>query len=566
MNTTIDAFLLNILSSSFVSIAREMGISLLRAAYSSIVREAKDASTGLLDRSGKVVAQAEYIPIHSNSLSSAFEIFAETFKLRDLSPEEGFLTNDPYSGGQHLHDIILFTPIFFKDELMGFSGSIAHHLDMGGGAPGPVAYATEIFQEGFRIPPLKVNLAKDLQGGNVEKLLAANVRVPEKVIGDFNAQIAACRTGERRLIEMAEKYGPDLVKEGMKAIQNYSERLVRKEISKFPDGIYTGEDYIDSDGISKKPIKIDASVIVDGSEITIDLSRGNKQVKGPINSPVASTISTGYVFLNGLWDQPIPVNEGCYRPIKFIIPEGTIFNPLFPAAVRARMTACYRLHSTLTKAFSKICPEKVIACSNSTTNSIGFGLSDKGEYEMFIELMGGGLGAAIDSDGEDAIGNFLSNTSNIPVEAVENELSMFQIERYELIRDSGGDGQYRGGLGVRRVYRILKDNVILSTYSDRFKFAPWGLFGGKDALRSSFTIIRDGKRIKLPSNSNTKLRKGDVLIAEMSGGGGYGSPKDRKEELIIKDLEEGKISLQKAERVYGVDTSNIARLDLTASE
>ena len=558
MNTPIDPYLLNILGSSFISIAREMGISLLRAAYSTIVREAKDASTALLDRNGKVVAQAEYIPMHMNSLSAAFEIFAETFELEKLTPEEAFLTNDPYSGGQHLHDIILFTPIFYNEELIGFSGSIAHHLDMGGGAPGPMASATEIFQEGFRIPPLKVNVPKDLQGGNIEKFLAANLRVPKKVIGDFNAQIAACRTGERRLKEMTEKYGLDLVKGGMKEVQNYSERLIRAEISKLPDGKYSGEDYIDSDGISARSIKIEVSVIVDGSEITIDLSRGNQQVKGPINSPIASTKSTAHIFLSGLWDEPIPVNEGSYRPVKFIIPEGTIFNPRFPAACRARMTSCYRLHSALTKTFSDVCPEKVIACSNSTTNSVAFGLSSKGKYEMFIEIIGGGLGAAGDSDGEDAIGQLVSNTGNIPIEAVENELSMFQIERYELIQDSGGDGQYRGGLGLRRAYRILKDNVILSTYSDRFKFAPWGLFGGEDARKSSFTIIRNGKKINLPANSNTKLKKGDLLIAEMSGGGGYGSPKERRKDLIIRDLREEKISSQKAQKVYGIDTTEMA--------
>ena len=554
MSTAIDPFLLNILGSSFTSIAREMGISLLRAAYSSIVREAKDASTALLDRNGKVVAQAEYIPMQMNSLSSAFEIFAETFELEKLSPEEGFLTNDPYSGGQHLHDVILFTPIFYRDELIGFSGSIAHHADMGGIAPGPVADATELFQEGIRIPPLKINLVKDLKGGNIEKLLAANVRVPKKVIGDFNAQIAACRTGERRLVEMTEKYGPDLVKMGMNEVQNYSERLIRKEISKLPDGIYSGEDYIDSDGISNRSIKIEVSVIVDGSEITVDLSKGNRQVKGPINSPVASAKSTAHIFLSGLWDQPIPVNEGSYRPVKFIIPEGTIFNPRFPAACRARMTSCYRLHSALTKTFSHVSAEKIIACSNSTTNIIAFGLSETNKYEVFIEVMGGGLGAAADGDGEDAIGQLLSNTGNIPVEAVENELSMFQIDRYELIQDSGGDGRYRGGLGLRRVYRILKADVILSTYSDRFKFAPWGLFGGEDARKSRFTLIRKGKKIKLPSNSNTKLRKGDLFIAETSGGGGYGSPKERKKDLIRRDIEEGKISLGKARKVYGVDT------------
>jgi N-methylhydantoinase B len=261
--------------------------------------------------------------------------------------------------------------------------------------------------------------------------------------------------------------------------------------------------------------------------------------------------------LGGLWDTPIPVNEGSYRPVKFIIPEGTIFNPIFPAACRARMTSCYRLHSALTKTFSNICPQKIIACSNSTTNTIAFGLLVGKKYEMFIEIIGGGLGAAAESDGEDAIGQLLSNTGNIPVEAVENELSVLQIERYELIKDSGGAGQFRGGLGLRRVYSILKDNVILSTYSDRFKFAPWGLFGGEDGSKSNFAINRNGKKINLRANSNIKLQKGDLFIAETSGGGGYGSPKQRRIDLIIKDLEEGKIGLQKVQKIYGVDTSKI---------
>jgi N-methylhydantoinase B len=557
MDKKIDPFSLNVLSSSFVSIAREMGINLLRSAYSSIVREAKDASTALLDRHGNVVAQAELIPMHMNSMSQAFKVFAEGFSLEGLEPDDAFVINDPYSGGQHLPDIFLFTPVFYKDELIAFCGSSAHHVDIGGSTPGPCVNATELFQEGFIIPPLKISLTRDLNGGIFEKLLAANVRVPKQVIGDFNSQVAAVKSGQIRLIELAEKYGADLVKQGMEEIQNYSERLIRKEISELPPGVYSGVDYLDSDGISKKPIPVEVTVIIEGSEITIDLSKSNKQVQGPINSPLASAKSTVHIYLAGLWSENIPLNEGCYRPIKFNIPKGTIFNPDFPASVRLRNLTVYRLFSALNRAFSKICPKKVVACGNSTLNFVGFGLPERGAYEVFLEIMGGGLGAGLDYDGGDAVGQLMSNCSNIPIEVMENDLSMVRIVNYQIVQDSGGDGQFRGGLGLRRTYEILKDNVLLSAYADRFKFTSWGLFGGSDAQNSSFTLVKKkGKRMKLPAYINKKLMKGDMFIAEMSGGGGYGLPKDRKVESVIRDVEEGKVSPQKAEEIYGVKVSS----------
>jgi N-methylhydantoinase B len=553
----IDAFSLNLLSSAFISIAREMGINLLRAAYSSMVREAKDASAALLDRDGNVIAQTTLIPMHMNSMSQAFKVFVRTYDFCDLGPDDAFIMNDPYSGGQHLPDIFLFCPVFYRDELVAFCGSSAHHVDVGGSTPGPCVTATELFQEGIRIPPLKINLLKDLQGGILEELLAANVRVPKQVIGDLNAQVASVRSGQRRMVEVFEKYGTDLVKEGMEEIQNYSERIIRKEISDLPDGVYTGEDYLDSDGISKRSIKIEVSVIVEGSEITIDLSKGNKQVRGPINSPVASTTSTVHIYLAGLWEQTVPQNEGCYRPVKFIIPEGTIFNPNFPAPVRLRNLTVYRLFSALNKAFSKVCPERIVACGNSSLNVVGFGLSEPGNYEVFLEVVGGGLGGGLDYDGADVTGQLMSNCSNIPVEVIENDLSIIRIMDYSMIQDSGGDGRYRGGLGLRRSYQVLKDNVLLSTYSDRFKFASWGLYGGMDAGNSSFTLIkRNGKTMRLPANVNKRLKKDDVFIAEFSGGGGYGAPRDRKPESITHDVEEGKISLEKARSVYGLELAS----------
>ncbi|MFX0198214.1 MAG: hydantoinase B/oxoprolinase family protein [Candidatus Hodarchaeota archaeon] len=546
----VDATSFNIISHAFLSITQEMGINLLKVAYSSIVREAKDTSVCLLDREGRVVAQAAYIPIHMNSLSSSFEYFASNFSLSDVRPGEAFITNDPYSMGQHLNDIILFLPIFYKDNVIGFSGNISHHLDIGGGAPGPFAGATEIYQEGIRFPPVKINVEKDLNGGLIEKILAANVR-SHKVLGDFHAQIAAVRTGEKRLIELAEKYGVDLVLACMDEIQNYSEKIVRNEISKVPDGEYEGEDYIDAGNRGDKPVRVHVIVRISGSNVTVDLSKTDDQVGRPSNSPLASTQSAVYTFFIDLFGRDVPANDGCYRPVHIIARKGSLLDPIFPAPLRARMEACYRVFTALKRAFSKALPQRVVASGLDSCNSVGFGYRTEDKYEIYLEIIEGGNGAGCNNDGASGISQLLVNIANIPIELLENNHDFVRVLSYELIQDSGGAGKYRGGLGIRKSYEILSDDVLLLTNGGRFKYRPWGICGGKSGDKTSYTIIRNGKRIKLPGLNTLTLKKGDVFVAETAGGGGYGNPKERDRKLVDRDLLEENISLENAKEVYG---------------
>jgi len=546
----IDPTSFNIINHAFLSIAKEMGINLIKAAYSSVVREAKDTSVCLLDKKGKIVAQAAHIPIHMNSLSSSFDYFASNFSLSDVKPGEAFITNDPYSMGQHLNDMILFLPIFYKDNIVGFSGSIAHHLDIGGGAPGPFASATEIYQEGIRFPPMKVSVERDLNGGMFEKIFSANVR-SHQVIGDFHAQIVAIRTGERRLIKLIEKHGEDLVLACMDEIQNYTEKIVRSEISKVPDGEYEGEDYVDAGNRGDKPIRVHVIARVDGSNVTVDLSKTDDQVMGPLNNPLASTESAVYTFFINLFARNISVNDGCYRPINIITRKGSLLDPIFPAALRSRMSASYRGFTALKRAFSKALPESVAASGNASTNSVGFGYRTKDNYEVHLEFIEGGNGAGCNNDGASGITQALTNIANTPIELFEINHDFVRVLSYELIQDSGGAGKYRGGLGIRKTYEILKDGVSLLTNGDRFKCRPWGIGGGKSGSKTSYTITRNGKRIRLPGLNTLTLKKGDVFIAESAGGGGYGNPKERDRELVKRDLIEEKISLEKANKVYG---------------
>ncbi|MFC5738786.1 hydantoinase B/oxoprolinase family protein [Sinirhodobacter huangdaonensis] len=544
----------NIISNGLHGIAQEMGEKLVRSAYSTIIREARDCSTSFLDRNGRIIAQAQFCPIHMNSFGKVFEAFANKFDLSTIQPDEGLITNDPYSGAQHLNDIILFTPVFYRGKLVAFSASLGHHIDTGGGAAGPNASANDIFSEGLRIPLSRFNVHRDLGDGLLEQFIRINVRPPDEVMGDIYAQFAANRTGEGRFIEMLERFGEETVLAGAAELQDYSERLAREAISAIPDGIYQAEDFVDDNGFSPDPLRVAVKITVDGDSLELDFEGSAPQTKGIINSPLAATISAAYgaigILLGG---GRIPVNDGLYRPIRAInVPYGSFLNPSEPRAVRARNNACHRVYNVIMLAMSEVVPNQVLASGHDTTNAIGMGHMSPEGYRVYMEVVGGGWGASAGADGADVVDGYVGNCSNVPVESLETDYPFMRIEEYTLRRGSAGAGERRGGLGARRVYRILADGVTFNSYSDRFKIAPWGLFEGESGEQSRFMVERDGAFLSLPSKGNTELLKGDRLIIETAGGGGFGDPKKRDRDLLRREIAQGLLTTDDAARVYGM--------------
>jgi N-methylhydantoinase B len=554
MARNVDQVTFNIISHGLHAIAQEMGEKLVRSAYSTIIREARDCSASLLDHRGRVLAQAQFCPIHMNSFGLVFDAFARRYDLSKIKPGEGLITNDPYSGGQHLNDFLLFTPIFHEGRLVAFSASLGHHIDTGGGAAGPNARALDVFTEGLRIPLLKFDLEKDLGEGMLEQFVRINVRPPDLVMGDVYAQLAANRTGETRFLEMLERFGEETVLEAADELQDNSERQMREAISAVPDGIYEGEDFVDDNGFTADSLRVKVRIEIAGDTMTVDLAGSAQQTKGMINSPLAATISSVYgamaMLLGG---ETIAVNDGLYRPIDVHVPLGSFLNPDKPMAVRARNNACHRIYNAIMLAMVPVLPLSVITSGHDTTNSINMGHMGKDNYRVYTEVVGGGWGASVTADGADVVDSYVGNCANVPVESLERDFPFMTVDEYALRRGSSGAGARRGGLGVRRVYRILDDEVTFNCYSDRFRIAPWGLFGGHPGQPSRFSVERRGEVIELDSKVNYPLQKGDRLIIEIAGGGGYGDPRQRNRESVLRDLEESLITPEEARDVYGLE-------------
>lgn len=552
---SIDVVTLNILSQALTSITEEMGLNLRRAAYSTIIREAMDYSTALLDIDGNLVAQSVRIPIHLLSMAMALRGCFQKHPPATIGPDDILITNDPYAGAQHLPDIFIFKPVYYQGQLIAFTGTTGHHLDVGGGGVGSMnASATDIYQEGFRIPSVKVSISRDLNGGLFEQIFAANIRDPYQTIGDLYAQLAANRTGEERLNELVQKYGLEIVWDGMAEVLNYAERRSREEITKVPDGAYKGFDYMDSDVFDDVPLRIEVTVYVQGDQIVVDFEGTVSQAKGPVNAPFTATVSAAQTAVKSvLTDQTVPPNSGCFRPIEVRAPYGSLLNPKPPAPVRARVNTACRAFTAVMRAFAQVIPERVISSGFETTTAIHFALLRDGRYHLFTEPLRAGYGASDRNDGVDMVSTSMSNCANTPVEAAEISTPFLRLQRYDLIQDSGGAGRHRGGFGARREYEILEDGVEFTCFADRHKLRPWGIFGGQEGTTGRLIVRRNDEEIRLQPLDRFELRKDDVLVAETGGGGGYGNPRERDRELVRRDLREERISRKTALEVYGLE-------------
>jgi N-methylhydantoinase B len=544
MTVVLDPVEYAILSQSLIAAAREMGVKLIRSAYSTILREARDGSAALLDAQGGTVAQAELIPMQLGSIGRIFQPCAAMFPNDTLEEGDFLVINDPYSGGQHLQDVFFFHPIFHEGVVIGFAASVAHHLDLGGGSPGLNPYAVDLYAEGLIIPPMKINTARDWNGGGFQRLLRANVRVPQQTMGDFDAQIAANAVGVLRVQDLVRRYGLDKVTATMAALQDYSETRMRAAIRTVPDGTYHGEAMIDDDGLGSGPLPIKAAVTVHGDSIDVDFTGTAPQVGINLNAPFASVISAAVSCLKAALTSPdIPFNDGSLRPITVFAPKGCLLNPNHPAPVRARMISVSRAWNAVMQAISQAAPDRVIASGYDTTTSFCLSHLGAAGWSVYLEIFGGGYGAGLGNDGCDAVDNPLSNCSNTPVEAADQDFPFFRVLHYGLRADSGGVGAHRGGAGFERGYEILTDGVRLAIYSDRFTLAAAGIFGGGPGATGSCTVVRGAERITVKSKDALELKRGDRVLLRLGGGGGYGDPSARPPGLIERDREDGIISL-----------------------
>jgi N-methylhydantoinase B len=544
LQSNFDIVTLNVLINAFHAVAEEMGINLLRSARSTIIREARDCSCALLDAQGRIVAEAEHIPVQMSSLSLPMRACLAKHKF--IRPGEVFLTNDPFIGGQHLQDITIFTPIFHENELIGFSGSIAHHVDIGGGAAGLTFDAKEFYEEGLRFTAMKLNVKRDFEkNGNFHDIVHGNFRSPEITWGDIQAQLAANEVGRRRILELAQRYGAQELVRYMSGAMEYSERMMRAAIAGIPDGVYEAEDAIDDGVFQKEPIPIRVKLIVDRDSMTVDFTGTAPQVEEFLNVPLGSTYSSAYSSIKMALTagrETIPANDGCYRPISLKVPYGSLLNPRPPAAVRARMCGAYRLFDAILMALQRALPDRVPALGYHANTTSGVSQFKDGKFSIFIEDIGGGWGGNPLRNGADMLDAPLSNCIITPIEAVELDYPFLMLKRYELLPDTGGAGKHRGGLGSNREYEVLEDGAEFFGYSDRHRFAPPGAAGGEPGSRGAFRVLRNNEEIILPSKTRFKLRKGDIVRVVAGGGGGFGPACERTPAEVLNDLADGKIT------------------------
>ncbi len=547
----IDPVTLEILKGSLVAITDEMGIALMKAAYSPNIKTRKDHTCSLFDHRQEMVAQTAHQIGHLGAFPYILKAVMKEHRPEEMRPGDQIVVNDPYRGGTHLPDIIMIAPIFHQGKLWGYVANLAHHSDVGGMAPGSMpGTATEIYQEGIRIPAVKLFREGVLQE-ELLKTILANVRTPEERKGDLAAQVAANNLGARRVQELIDRYGFDELHAYSAALIDYTERRMRSEIARIPDGVYVGVDYLDDDGITDDPIKIAVRLEKRGDEITFDFSETDPQRRGPTNCTEYQAMSLVMYTLRCLTDWDIPQNEGAYRPLKLVIPKGRALNARFPAACAAGWEISRRIIDVVSRALAQAMPQRVPAGSNGAMNQFAWGGTnpETGEPFAYYETNGGGFGARPMKDGMDGV-HSVSNTLNTPIEELELFYPVF-VERYALREGSEGAGRYRGGLGITREIRFLAD-VTLSIISDREKFHPWAVAGGQEAKGSDFHVLsEEGKRL-LRTKTITRLRAGEILSINTAGGGGYGDPRERDPEAVARDVADGKVSPERARGVYRV--------------
>lgn len=546
-----DPITFEVVKNGLLSLADEMAITIVRTAHAQMIRDSMDFATAVCDREGRVVAQGIGIPGMVGAIPDALRAVIEAFRDR-IEPEDVYVLNDPDLGGMHLPDVFVFRPAFWQDRLIGYTGVVAHHQDVGGRVPGGNAVdSTEIFQEGLQLPPLKLYAAGGLQEG-VLAVWLRNVRLPDIVEGDIRAQIAACKVGERGLERLAERHGVDGLQELFDEILDYTESRVRADIEAMRDGEYHFVDHIDDDGFGSGPIRIEVRLVVSGSEVLVDFEGTSPQVTGALNGTLSFARSNVYVALRCVTSHDIPANEGFTRPIRVRVPSGSILNPVRPAPRAARGLTGYRAIDALFGALAGAVPERVPAAGEggATMVTIG-GLLEGRRPFVCVDTYCGGWGARADRDGVDGTSHVGTNVANVPVEEIELRQPL-RVERYGFVPDTAGPGRYRGCLSLVRDLRLLAERATLQIRSDRRRFLPYGLDGGGSGSPSTNVRNPDREAEVLPTKVTTELRAGDVIRHVTAGGGGTGDPLTRDPATVAEEVADGITSPERARQAYGV--------------
>ena len=551
----LDPIRLEIIANGLRSIADECFVALMRSSYSTNIKERKDHSIAIMDKNGRLVVQAALtLPIHIASMGGLMKCVLEKYG-EDIHEGDIFIANDPHTaGGTHLPDINYAMPIFIEGEMVAFVCNIAHHADIGGMVPGSMAGGmSEIYQEGLRIPVIRL-FDKGVLQTDIMDILMLNVRVPEERRGDHNAQIASCRLGVRRFMEVVDVHSLPSVLSAFDEIISRTAMRMRAAITEIPDGVYTFNDFMDADGINTYDIPICLTLTVKGDRIYLDFDGTSPQVKGNINTTMnAVQASVNYALIAAL-DSEMPSNQGVLDVVDINCAPGTLLNCVFPAPVAARAHACQRVIDVVLGALSKALPENVIAAANgANTTAVFSGIDPRtNKPYLYFETLGGGMGARATKDGKDGVQVGITNTSNLPVESIEQEYPL-RVEEYSFVENSGGAGKYRGGMGLRRVLMPVDHECVFNGAGERFRYQPWGLFGGLAGGSGQFTIWdADGERRLDDKPNEVEVVPGTRITVETPGAGGYGAPSERAAEALQIDQKSGKYSAAFIEQHYSI--------------
>ncbi len=548
----VDPITFAVIKSGLDSIADDMAYTVVRIARSEIVKDVMDFSAAICAADGQMVAQAKTIAQHLGAIPEAMESVL-SFYGDDLNEGDVVIMNDPYHGGMHLPDIFMFMPIFEGGKRRAFAVVICHHTDVGGRVPGSNASdSTEIYQEGLRIPPLKL-YERGVLNRTLERLIKINVRVPDRVWGDLSAQFAAAQVGKRGLEKLMQRYGADEVGDYMTELLDYAERMTREEIRTWPKGTWHFTDHIDDDGFSDDPIPIKVAITVrDDGTLFVDYTGSSPQVRGALNSTLSFTHSLTYLSVRCVLAKDLPNNVGMFRCVEVKVPEASVLNPVMPGPCAARALTGYRVFDTMLGALAQIVPDKVPAAGEGGNSVICIsGLRPNRQPFIIVDMICGAWGGRPNKDGLEAVTNASQNLSNMPVEVMEAEHPV-RIEDYAFVQDSCGAGRYRGGVGIRRSYRILASEALLQMRTDRVKFLPYGLAGGEPGGPSRNFMIEGGVQRALPGKITTRVASDTVIIHEQAGAGGFGDALERDPQAVLEDYLDEKISARFAEERYAV--------------
>ena len=547
----VDPISFEVIRNALVAATDEMVLALKRSAYSTNIKTRSDFSCAFFDARLRPVAQGFNQPVHLGSMVEQVPKAVQAYGPEALGPGDVLVTNDPHPSGVHLNDVSLVSPVHHEGELLGYVANLAHHVDVGGGAPASIGAFREVFQEGVIIPPVKL-----VEGGavvdDVFRLILAQIRSKHETAGDFRAQIAANATGVRRIQALAARHGRDTLLATMAELLEYTERRTRAELERLPHGVYEAEGSVDNDGYTDEPVALRVRIELGPDGVRFDTTGSAEQRRAPVNSTWAMTFSACAYALKCLIDPDLPVNDGFYRLVHLDAPPGSVTNCTWPAPVVGGWETQTRLVDVMFRALLPAFPERLPAGTKAMMCQAGFGSLDveAGSYVCFYDTFAGGYGARLESDGPDAVQAHGQNTENAPVEETELNYPV-RIARLALVEDSDGPGRFRGGLGLRKDY-VFDLHTTFTVLADRDRSGPWGVLGGEDGRIAEYVLVRDGVETRLGSKSTVELVPGDVVSVRTCGGGGYGPPAERDPERVLRDVLEGKVSAERARDVYRV--------------